>query len=69
MSETSLQTTLEWLRGVLCALALHRYTAGVVEPDPFNNNTLVLMDAKQHYFSAFCFGVEQDTFVPALLYN
>jgi len=69
MSETSLQTTLEWLRGVLCTLALHRYIAGVVEPNPSNNSTLVLMDAKLHCFSAFCFGVEQGTFVPALLYN
>ena len=68
MSETSLQTTLEWLSGLLRALAL-RYTARVVELNPSNNNTFVLMDAKQHYFSAFCFGVEQDTFVPALLYN
>ena len=68
MSETSLQTTLEWPLELLRALAL-RYTARVVGLNPSNNNTLVRMDAKQHYFSAFCFGVDQDTFVPALLYN
>jgi|TARA_B110000971_G_C19795598_1_gene401823 hypothetical protein len=68
MSETWLQTTLEWLSGLLRVFTL-RYTARVVELNPSNNNTFVLMDAKQHYFSAFCFGVEQDTFVPALLYN